>query len=89
MPLNRFSIDRIVPTEDDKYFRKQLVHGYVHDPGAAMLGGVCGHAGIFSDANDLAKLMQTYLNHQQLIILHHVHFVQPITEEELALINLI
>jgi beta-N-acetylhexosaminidase len=43
-------------------FRRQIVHGYVHDPGAAMLGGVSGHAGLFSNANDLAKLMQMYLN---------------------------
>jgi len=62
LPLNRFESERIMPTEDDVVFRKQLVHGYVHDPGAAMLGGVCGHAGVFSSANDLAKLMQMYLN---------------------------
>lgn len=62
LPLNRFSRERIVPTQEDKLFRKQLVEGYVHDPGAAMLGGVAGHAGVFSDANDLAKLMQMYLN---------------------------
>lgn len=62
LPLNRFEKDRIPPTEDDKVFRKQLVQGYVHDPGAAMMGGVCGHAGVFSSAHDLAKLMQMYLN---------------------------
>ncbi|MCO6500077.1 MAG: serine hydrolase [Vicingus serpentipes] len=61
-PRYRFSLDRIVPTEDDQVFRKQLIHGDVHDPGAAMLGGVGGHAGVFSNANDLAKLMQMYLN---------------------------
>jgi beta-glucosidase-like glycosyl hydrolase/CubicO group peptidase (beta-lactamase class C family) len=63
LPLNRFSRNRIVPTENDLIFRRQLVHGHVHDPGAAMLGGVCGHAGLFSNANDLAKLMQMYLNY--------------------------
>jgi beta-glucosidase-like glycosyl hydrolase/CubicO group peptidase (beta-lactamase class C family) len=63
LPLNRFEKDRIPPTENDLAFRKQLIQGYVHDPGAAMLGGVCGHAGVFSSANDLAKLMQMYLNH--------------------------
>lgn len=63
LPLNRFERSRIVPTENDLIFRRQLVHGYVHDPGAAMLGGVCGHAGLFSNANDLAKMMQMYLNH--------------------------
>ena len=60
-PLDRFDRDLIVPTEFDKVLRKQLVHGYVHDPGAAMIGGVAGHAGVFSNANDLAKLMQMLL----------------------------
>ncbi|PIE85881.1 MAG: hypothetical protein CSA05_03460 [Bacteroidia bacterium] len=60
-PLERFPRKRIVPTEEDTYFRKQLVHGYVHDFGAALCGGVGGHAGLFSNANDLAKLMQMYL----------------------------
>lgn len=60
-PLKRFPKDRIVPTEEDNTFRKQLVQGYVHDPGAAMMGGVGGHAGLFSNANDLAKFMQMYL----------------------------
>ncbi|MFH2094965.1 MAG: glycoside hydrolase family 3 N-terminal domain-containing protein [Bacteroidota bacterium] len=60
-PLLHFPLGRIVPTEEDSYFRKAIVHGYVHDMGAAMLGGVCGHAGLFSDANDLAKLMQMLL----------------------------
>ncbi|MDY6800525.1 MAG: glycoside hydrolase family 3 N-terminal domain-containing protein, partial [Bacteroidota bacterium] len=62
LPLERFDKSEIVPTENDLIFRKQLLHGYVHDPGAAMLGGVCGHAGLFSTANDLAKIMQMYLN---------------------------
>ena len=61
-PRNRFDTTRIVPTELDKKFRKQLIHGDVHDQGAAMLGGVGGHAGLFSDANDLAVLMQMYMN---------------------------
>lgn len=62
LPLYKFSKNEIVPTELDNYFRKQLIHGHVHDPGAAMLGGVGGHAGLFSNANDLAKLMQMFLN---------------------------
>jgi len=62
LPLNEFNKLEIIPTENDQVYRKQLLHGYVHDPGAAMLGGVCGHAGMFSNANDLAKLMQMYLN---------------------------
>jgi CubicO group peptidase (beta-lactamase class C family) len=52
-----------VPTEIDTVFRKQLIHGYVHDPGAAMLGGVSGHAGLFSNGLDLAILMQMMLQH--------------------------
>ncbi|MEA3452242.1 MAG: serine hydrolase, partial [Bacteroidota bacterium] len=51
----------IPPTEYDYKFRKQLIHGHVHDYGAALLGGVGGHAGLFSSANDLAKLMQMFL----------------------------
>ncbi|HYW96107.1 MAG TPA: serine hydrolase, partial [Bacteroidales bacterium] len=62
LPLNRFPANRIAPTENDIMFRRQLLQGYVHDPGAAMLGGIGGHAGLFSDANDLAKIMQMYLN---------------------------
>ena len=53
---------RCVPTEEDGYFRYQRLQGYVHDMGAAMLGGVAGHAGLFSNANDLAKIFQMLLN---------------------------
>lgn len=60
-PLDKFSIDRIAPTEIEQTFRKQTIRGTVHDPGAAMMGGVAGHAGLFSTANDLAILMQTHL----------------------------
>lgn len=62
-PRERFSLDRLIPTELDVAFRKQQIIGDVHDQGAAMLGGVCGHAGLFSNANDLAKLMQMYCNY--------------------------
>jgi beta-N-acetylhexosaminidase len=63
LPLDRgINLSNIAPTEYDVVFRKQLVKGYVHDPTAAMLGGICGHAGLFSTANDLAKLMQVFLN---------------------------
>ena len=48
-----FDLNRIVPTENDTIFRKQIIDGYVHDMGAAMQGGVGGHAGLFSNANDL------------------------------------
>ncbi|RIV30515.1 beta-N-acetylglucosaminidase [Flagellimonas lutimaris] len=60
-PLNKFSEEEIVPTEEDDYFRYQTVQGYVHDMGAAMQGGVGGHAGLFSTANEVAKIMQMYL----------------------------
>ncbi len=61
LPLQKFSKKEIVPTEIDNYYRNQLLHGYVHDMGAAMLGGVGGHAGLFANANDVAKIMQMYL----------------------------
>lgn len=61
-PRNRIEMNRIVPTEYDMSFRKQLIQGDVHDPGAAMMGGVGGHAGLFSNANDLAVMMQMFLN---------------------------
>ncbi|MDI9876773.1 glycoside hydrolase family 3 N-terminal domain-containing protein [Flectobacillus rivi] len=56
-----YDLNRIVPTEYDSLFRKTLIHGRVHDEGAAMLNGISGHAGLFGNANDLAKLMQMYL----------------------------
>jgi len=61
-PTERFPLSVITPTEYDKTYRKTLVHGYVHDQGAAMLGGVSGHAGLFSNANDLAIMFQMLLN---------------------------
>lgn len=61
LPKNRVDLDQIVPTEEDDYFRQQKIHGEVHDPGAAMLGGVGGHAGLFANATDVAKMMQMYL----------------------------
>jgi beta-N-acetylhexosaminidase len=61
-PLTRFPRERIVPTENDIIFRRQLLQGHVHDMGAAMLDGISGNAGLFGSANDLAKLMQMFLN---------------------------
>ncbi|RYZ29345.1 MAG: serine hydrolase [Chitinophagaceae bacterium] len=61
-PWQRFGMERVVPTEEEKYFRRQLLRGYVHDEGAAMFGGVSGHAGLFSNAYDLAMLYQMLLN---------------------------
>ena len=61
LPLKKFNKSVIVPSEKDDYFRNQLLQGNVHDMGAAMLGGVAGHAGLFANANDVAKVMQMYL----------------------------
>ena len=61
-PKYKFARERITPTEDDTIFRKQLIWGDVHDPGAAMQGGVGGHAGLFSNALDLATLMYMLIN---------------------------
>jgi beta-N-acetylhexosaminidase len=61
LPLKKFTKSEIVPSEIDDYFRNQLIHGHVHDMGAAMLGGIAGHAGLFANANDVAKMMQMYL----------------------------
>lgn len=61
-PLTEIDSIRIVPTENDKLWRKQEILGYVHDQGAAMQGGIGGHAGLFSNATDVAKIMQLYLN---------------------------
>jgi len=62
LPRNRFKQDQIIPTEDDKYFRKILLIGYVHDQGAALAGGVSGHAGLFASSNDMAIFYQMLLN---------------------------
>ncbi len=61
-PLKKFDAERIAPGEKDDYYRHQVLRGYVHDMGAAMLNGVSGNAGLFGNANDLAKLMQMHLN---------------------------
>ncbi|AHJ96630.1 glycoside hydrolase family 3 N-terminal domain-containing protein [Hymenobacter swuensis] len=59
-PTRRFPLSRIAPTEYDSLFRHGQLHGTVHDEGAALLGGLSGHAGLFGSANDLAKLVQLY-----------------------------
>jgi CubicO group peptidase (beta-lactamase class C family) len=60
-PLTKFDKNNIIPTEIDTYFRHDTIQGYVHDMKAAMEGGVGGHAGAFSNAMDVAKMMQMYL----------------------------
>jgi len=62
LPLSVYPESQIAPTENDLKFRKQLVRGYVHDQGAALMGGVAGHAGLFGNANDVGVLMQMLLN---------------------------
>ena len=61
-PLGKYPIEKIVPTEQDTYFRNTLIRGYVHDEAAAMLNGISCNAGLFTNAEDLAKLFQMYLN---------------------------
>ena len=61
-PWIRYGVERVVPTEEEKHFRRQLLRGYVHDEGASLFGGVAGHAGLFSNAYDLAMLYQMLLN---------------------------
>lgn len=61
-PLQKFSKDEIVPTENDTVFRKQLLQGYVHDPAAAMLGGVAGNAGVFATSQNVAVIMQMLMS---------------------------
>ncbi|RYY60204.1 MAG: serine hydrolase [Chitinophagaceae bacterium] len=75
-PREHFELDKLVPTEREKNFRMQLIRGDVHDEGASMLGGVAGHAGLFSDAYDLAKLYQMLLNGGEL---NGMRFFDPAT----------
>lgn len=62
LPLQHLPVNRIVPTEREAMFRRQLLRGDVHDPGAAMFGGIAGHAGLFSTAYELAVLLQMLNN---------------------------
>ena len=62
VPFRQNTIENIPPTQNEQNFRMQLLRGYVHDPAAAMLGGIAGHAGLFSNAYDLAAVMQMLVN---------------------------
>ncbi|HEX5552066.1 MAG TPA: glycoside hydrolase family 3 N-terminal domain-containing protein [Chitinophagaceae bacterium] len=75
-PRERYPLDRIAPTECEKIFRMQCLHGDVHDPRSALFGGVAGHAGLFSDAYDLAALMQMML---QGGTFDKIHYLKPAT----------
>ncbi|GMQ33966.1 glycoside hydrolase family 3 N-terminal domain-containing protein [Algoriphagus taiwanensis] len=78
-PGEKMPITSIAPTENDVAFRKRQVQGYVHDPGAAMFGGVAGHAGLFGTANDLAVMMQLMLNQGKY---GDVNLIRPETVKE-------
>ena len=75
-PFEHFGVERTVPTEQDNYFRHQLMHSYVHDEGAAMFGNVSGHAGLFSNAYDLSLLYQMLLNGGEL---NGIRYLNPET----------
>jgi beta-glucosidase-like glycosyl hydrolase/CubicO group peptidase (beta-lactamase class C family) len=82
-PYLQFTLNRIIPTETDELFRKQNIHGFVHDESAALLGGISGNAGLFGSANDLAKIFQMYLQkgyfggHQYITEETVNHFITP------------
>ena len=61
-PAKNYQINKIVPTENDETFRKQLIQGYVHDETAAIMGGISGNAGLFGNANDVGKISELLLN---------------------------
>ena len=77
-PINYVNKRTIAPTEQDPYFRERLICGTVHDPGAAMFGGVAGHAGLFSNAYEIAVLMQMIMNKG---IINEKTFISPATVE--------
>ena len=62
LPLRKMDKLTIAPTENDEFLRNQILIGYPHDETAALMGGVSGNAGLFSNANDLAKILQMFLN---------------------------
>ncbi|SDW62200.1 beta-glucosidase [Hydrobacter penzbergensis] len=83
-PRERMPLQVIVPTEEEHHFRMQLIHGDVHDEGAAMFGGVAGHAGLFSNAYDLAQLYQMLLNGGEL---NGTRFFQKTTVDHFTAYN--
>ena len=83
-PRELMPVDLIVPTEEEKHFRGQLIRGDVHDEGSAMFGGVAGHAGLFSSAYDLAQLYQMLLNGGEL---HGVRLLQKTTIDKFTAYN--
>lgn len=61
-PAHKYPLDKILPTEVDTVYRNDLIHGYVHDESAAMLGGISGNAGVFANTESMAKVLQMLLN---------------------------
>jgi beta-N-acetylhexosaminidase len=78
LPLQKMDKLKIAPTELEKHFRRQHIWGFVHDEGAAMMGGVAGHAGLFSNAQDLSKLFSMLLNKGSF---NGIEFIKPSTIE--------
>lgn len=76
LPLDKMDKQKIAPTENEKHFRRQHIWGFVHDEGAAMMGGIAGHAGLFSNAQDLAKLFSMLLNKGSY---NGIEFIKPST----------
>ncbi|HVZ24513.1 MAG TPA: glycoside hydrolase family 3 N-terminal domain-containing protein [Sediminibacterium sp.] len=83
-PLEVMPVDRIAPTELETHFRMQFLRGNVHDEGSAMFGGVAGHAGLFSDAYDLAQLYQMLLNGGEL---NGIRLLKPETIQKFTAYN--
>jgi beta-N-acetylhexosaminidase len=79
LPLEKTNLDNIAATEVDNYFRHELIRGSVHDEGASTMGGIAGHAGLFSNATDLAKLYLMLMNKGKW---EGVQYLQPNTIEK-------
>jgi beta-N-acetylhexosaminidase len=83
-PLNKYAPYTIAPTEREPFFRNQLIHGTVHDPGAALFGGVAGHAGLFSDALGIASIMHMLINNG---VYNNMQYLQPSTINKFTAYN--
>lgn len=83
-PREHFPLQQIAPTQPEDFFREQTIWGDVHDPAAAMFGGVAGHAGLFSNAYDLAKLFQMLLNGGEL---NGIRFLEKTTIDKFTAYN--
>jgi beta-glucosidase-like glycosyl hydrolase/CubicO group peptidase (beta-lactamase class C family) len=86
LPLDKTNIDNIAATEKDDYFRHELIQGSVHDEGASTMGGIAGHAGLFSNATDLSKLYLMLLNNG---VWEGKQYLQPATIQKFTAYNTI